>query len=141
MKKLILSSIVILLLMSTLTVNAQQNALGVRLGYGGELSFQTKLSGNRGEADLGWWEHGFTLTGIYQWVKPLQQGFAWYVGAGATLSSWDKGTGVGAVGNLGLEYNLSIPLQLSLAWRPEFYLTPSTGFYGNSIGFSIRYKF
>ncbi|MDR3706134.1 MAG: hypothetical protein P4L28_09535 [Paludibacteraceae bacterium] len=140
MRKLILSSIVILLL-GISTANAQQNALGIRIGYGGEISFQTKFSGNRGEADLGWWQDGFTLTGIYQWVKPLGQGFDWYAGVGATLSSWDKGTGIGAVGNLGLEYNLQIPLQLSLDWRPAFYLTPETGFYGNSVGFSIRYKF
>lgn len=140
MKKLLLFSIFALLL-GSFTASAQQNALGVRLGYGGEISFQTKFSGNRGEADLGWWEDGFTLTGIYQWVKPLDQGFSWYAGVGATLSSWNKGTGIGAVGNLGLEYNFAIPLQLSLDWRPAFYLTPETGFYGNSVGLGIRYRF
>ena len=62
------------------TANAQDNALGVRLGggqgYGAELSFQKGLGGNRLEIDLGMnLEDEFTafsLTGIKLYIVALR---------------------------------------------------------------------
>ena len=98
MKKLLLFSIA--LLGFTLASSAQDisnNAIGLRLGdsdgLGAEISYQHALgSSNRLELDLGWRNgnsySAYKLTGLYQWVFPLDGDFNWYVGAGAGLSSF-----------------------------------------------------
>ena len=70
----------------TATVNAQNNALGVRLGggqgFGAELSYQRGIGGNRLELDLGLrtGDHfmAFSLTGLYQWTGTIAGNFGWY---------------------------------------------------------------
>ncbi|MFT5215741.1 MAG: hypothetical protein ACI83H_000858 [Glaciecola sp.] len=48
----------------------------------------------------------------------LDGNFNWYVGAGGGLA--DKlNTYIFAAGDIGIEYNFDIPLQLSLDFRPE----------------------
>ncbi len=160
MKKLLLFTT--MLLGFTSIANAQEiseNALGLRLGsndgFGSEISYQRKLtSDNRLELDLGWRSSsniGATkLTGLYQWVWNIDQGFNWYAGIGAGLGSWnsdengvkDSGTFVYAAGAIGIEYNFDIPLQLSLDLRPEI---GGNGYYennyGSDIALGLRYKF
>lgn len=147
-------------------VQAQQispNALGLRLGdsdgFGAEISYQRSLGGsNRLEADLGWrdsndWD-AFKLTGLYQWVMPLDGNFHWYVGAGGGIGSYnydndfplndgddDSGTFIFAAGDIGIEYDFEIPLLLSLDFRPEI----GFGDFNNDLDFDIalgiRYQF
>ncbi len=162
MKKLIFMAV--LLLGVIFKSNAQdiaRNAIGVRLGdndgFGGEISYQHELSeANRLELDLGFRNNNdadaFKLTGIYQWVWNIDQGFNWYAGFGAGIGSWSKGdrySGTGddglflnADGNIGIEYNFDIPLMISLDFRPEFGLI---GDYGKDtdldIALSLRYQF
>jgi hypothetical protein len=111
-----------------------KNAIGLRLGdsdgLGAEISYQRGLGdNNRFEVDLGWRNSNnidaIKLTGLYQWVWSLDGDFNWYAGVGGGIVSWshDKvdadGTAFFAAGNLGIEYNFSIPLLLSLDVRPE----------------------
>jgi len=132
------------------------NAIGLRLGWGGEISYQHALgSANRLEMDLGLSlgsEHfAMGLTGIYQWVfdlSALAKGFNWYVGPGATAAFWSykddnikSAFALGVVGQIGIEYNFDIPLQLSLDYRPAFLILPSTGFGWSDVALGIRYKF
>jgi hypothetical protein len=138
MKKYIITSVVLLL--AVLSSNAQdisKNALGLRLGdnngFGGEISYQARLSpSHRLELDLGWRDgknyDGFKLAGLHQWVWPIDNGFNWYAGIGGGLGSYsfnnDNGndftdTFVFAAGNIGIEYNFDIPLLVSLDFRPE----------------------
>ena len=131
----------ILTLLTTGTVNAQN--IGLRLGYGAELSYQHLLGeSNRLEVNLGLtdYEGGFNLAGTYQWVKPLEGNFNWYLGAGAGIGVWNDVFGLAAVGQLGIEYNFSGPLQMSIDWRPGLKIVPEFGFWATSIGFSIRYR-
>jgi hypothetical protein len=140
-------------------------AIGVRFGWGGELSYQHPLQGsNRLEFDLGL--YGFDkystsiyLTAVYQKVfdlSSLSQGFNWYVGAGPQLGYYGvkatkvdgvrvKGThdlALGAVGQIGIEYNFAkVPLQISLDWRPGILILPDFGFGYESGGLGIRYRF
>lgn len=165
MKKIIL--ILALLACITTFVQAQGKgkAIGARLGWGAELSYQHPLQGsNRLEFDLGL--YGFDrystsvyLTGIYQKVfdlSSLSKGFNWYVGAGPQLGYYGvKGTEVdgakvsgthnfalGVVGQIGIEYNFAkTPIQLSLDWRPGVLILPAFGFGYESGGLGIRYKF
>ena len=160
MKKFLLSTT--MLFGFAFIVNAQktsENALGLRLGsndgFGSEISYQRELaSNNRLELDLGWRSsHNISaikLTGLYQWVWNIDQGFNWYAGIGGGLGNWntdvggykDSGTFVYAAGDIGIEYNFDIPLQLSLDLRPEF---GGNGYYennyGSDIALGLRYKF
>ncbi|TCP28394.1 hypothetical protein EV195_101570 [Tenacibaculum skagerrakense] len=109
-----------------------KNALGIRVGdndgFGGEISYQRYLkSNNRLELDLGFRNsrdvEAFKLVGLYQWVFTLENRFHWYVGAGAGVGSYENPINSGAfalvAGNLGIEYDLEIPLLISLDIRPE----------------------
>ena len=148
------------------TVNAQEiskNALGLRLGdndgFGGEISYQARLSSsNRLELDLGWRDgknyDGFKLTGLYQWVMPIENRFNWYLGLGVGVGSYDfnddnndndnKDTFVFIAGDIGIEYNFSIPLLISLDFRPELGFGDSN--FNNDgldldIALGLRYQF
>lgn len=165
MKKLILSAFMLLgLAFSAQAQDISKNALGLRLGdndgFGGEISYQRGMgSNNRLEFDLGWRNSkdvdAFKLVGLYQWVWNIEGGFNWYAGVGAGVGSWsydkngfsDSGTFVLAAGDLGIEYNFQeAPIQLSLDFRPEFYLNNSgdnqfrEDDFGPDIALGIRYR-
>ncbi|MEM6719436.1 MAG: hypothetical protein AAF611_08990 [Bacteroidota bacterium] len=140
------------------SLSAQQisdNAIGLRIGdndgLGAEISYQRHIGGNnRLEFDLGFRNSNdvdaFKLVGLYQWVKPIDGNFNWYVGAGAGIGSYDApnddGTFALAAGNIGIEYNFDFPLLLSLDMRPELSFDDT---YSDDldldIALSIRYQF
>lgn len=149
MKKLV-SMILLGMLLTTAAATAQvdKNAIGLRLGGGGdwgaEISYQHKLSQmNRLEADLGLYGYGFDFSAQYQWVWNLGNvpGLNWYLGAGGELGVWHNSFALGIIGDIGLEYNFPIPLQLSLDYRPGFMILPDVDFHGSMVGLGIRYKF
>ncbi|WP_445454668.1 hypothetical protein [Flavobacterium sp. 25HG05S-40] len=167
MKKIILSAFMLIgLAFSAQAQDISKNALGLRLGdndgFGGEVSYQRGLSkNNRLELDLGWRNSkdidAVKLVGLYQWVWNIEGGFNWYAGVGAGLGSWsyngpgnpdnDGGFFLLAAGDIGIEYNFSeAPIQLSLDFRPEFYLNNSgdnrfrEDNFGPDIALGIRYK-
>ena len=101
------------------------HALGLRLGdsdgFGAEISYQHLVSRtNRLEANLGFRDHrnysATKLSGLYQWVFPIDQGFHWYYGAGAGIGNVNygnilnaednNGIFIFAAGDIGVEYNL-----------------------------------
>ena len=65
MKKVIVTLLAVLAFVGV--ASAQPKAIGVRAGYGGELSYQHYVAGsNFIEGDLGFWgDGGFSLTGLY----------------------------------------------------------------------------
>lgn len=146
---------------STNAQDISKNALGLRLGdndgFGGEISYQRGLSNKtRLEFDLGWRNSNdvdaIKIVGLHQWVWNIDGGFNWYAGLGGGLGSWsydkngydDNGTFVFAAGDIGIEYNFDVPIQLSLDFRPEFYFN-SDDFrednFGPDIALGIRYRF
>lgn len=150
---------------TTQAQDISKNALGLRLGdndgFGGEVSYQRGLgSNNRLELDLGWRNSknvdAIKLVGLYQWVWNIDKGFNWYAGVGAGLGNWsyngpgspdsDGGFYVLAAGDIGIEYNFDIPLQISLDLRPEFYLNNNgdnkfrENNFGPDLALGIRYK-
>jgi len=151
MKRFIFTLALAVSLISALSAQVEGKAIGVRFANefnGGELTFQTALShSNRLELDLGlnhWSDtnSGIQLTGVYQWVWGLNDvatGLNWYAGLGASVGNYTSNLGVGFVGQLGLEYNFNIPLQISLDWRPTLFNSYYTYYGGN--GLSIRYRF
>ncbi|EKT2070480.1 hypothetical protein O8E88_002308 [Flavobacterium psychrophilum] len=160
-KSILVASMLLGLAYSSEAQNISKNALGLRLGdndgFGGEVSYQRKLAiHNRLEIDLGWRNSkevgSLKLAGLYQWTWNIENGFNWYAGVGGGLGSWSynknnenyKGTFVFVAGDLGIEYNFDIPLQLSLDIRPELYFNSSSyrdNNFGPDIALGIRYVF
>lgn len=150
MKKLILLSAFLLGFTLLTTAQVDKRALGVRLGYGGEISYQHPLgSANRLEVDMGlnnWGNKGWgtNLTGVYQWVwslDDLADGINWYAGVGGVAGLKEKSFGAGVVGQVGIEYHFDIPLMLSLDYRPSIFVVPTVFAIYDGISLSARYKF
>jgi hypothetical protein len=172
MKKIILSAIMLIgLAFSSQAQEISKNALGLRLGdndgFGGEISYQRKLStDNRLELDLGWRnrnnyygnnydDNAVKLTGLYQWVWNIDGGFNWYAGVGGGLANNsydyydnnnnrydDSYTYAFAAGDIGIEYNFDIPLMLSLDFRPELYFTDRVEErFGPDVALGVRFQF
>ncbi|MEM0541252.1 hypothetical protein WFZ85_01365 [Flavobacterium sp. j3] len=166
MKKLILSVFLLLgLAFSAQSQEFSKNAIGLRLGgdngFGTEISYQRGLSkDNRLELNLGWRNDSndidnFKLVGLYQWVWGIDKGFNWYAGVGGGIGSWsyngnnnnfnngnDSGIILLAAGDIGIEYNFDIPIQIALDFRPQIYLNAGdyrNDDFGGDIAFSIRY--
>ena len=111
--------------------SAQPRALGVRAGWGGELSYQHGAGAGFLEADLGFLANN---------------GFCnFYAGPGAQLGFYhvgdNSGFNAGIAGQLGVEFEIpSVPLNLSLDWRPVYYFNYG-GFGWQGIALGIRYRF
>jgi len=159
MKKLFLLSVTVFaFVFSSHAQEISENAIGLRLGdsdgLGAEVSYQRALGdNNRLEADLGWRNgnsySAMKITGLYQWVFPLNGDFNWYVGAGVggasfsgnKNSNFDNETGFFVAGDIGVEYSFDVPLQLSLDFKPEIGNNNFTNNTVFDIAFSIRYQF
>lgn len=147
MKKMFLIAALVIGFAGITSAQVDGKAIGLRFGNGGEISYLHPLGdANRLELDLGfgsWAYGGVYLNGAYQWVKDLSalaDGFNWYYGAGAALGI-NNGLGLGILGQVGIEYNFNIPIQVSLDWRPTLYLIPGTHFGYDGVALGVRYKF
>lgn len=156
MKKLFLS--LAILLGAVVAVNAQPRAIGGRLGYGLEVSYQHGLGSNMVSVDLGLPGFGgLEAAATYDWLFPItswqEKGtWNWYagVGAGIGMYGFNYPTGfVGVAGRIGVEYNFWFPMQLSLDWRPivgPWFNANGAGFNASGLWFGgialgIRYLF
>lgn len=148
MKKVLLIMVAVMGL--AFAANAQN--IGIRFGgvenLGAELSGQFGLGSSRLEVDLGWWHnYGIFGSAIWQHTSNIIGGLGWFAGAGAHLGIYDKKfneTGafaLAAMGQLGLEYDFVIPIQLTLDWRPALYVIPSFTPRFSDVAFGIRYRF
>lgn len=152
MKKIII--IAAMLLGFAVAASAQPRALGLRGGYGAELSYQHSTGNNFVEADLGLYGiNTLNVAATYnfmiaqpEWTDRGEWGF--YAGPGAAVG---LGFGeashltVGVVGQIGLEYSFWFPLQLSIDVRPQVGFTladkMALGFGGFYPALGIRYRF
>ncbi|HSD15283.1 MAG TPA: hypothetical protein VLB74_11600 [Flavobacterium sp.] len=175
MKKLILSAVMLMGLSYAAEAQKLKNAIGLRLGnndgFGAEVSYQRWVSTkNRLEFDFGWNDSdhydAVKLTGVYQWVWNIENGFKWYAGPGIGIGVWnsndyhhdhghdddyyhdhdDSGMFLIATGDIGIEYNFDFPLQLSFDFRPEIYVSNEYAdvrddHFGGDFGLSARYRF
>ena len=161
MKKLFTTMIVMLAVASV--AFAQPRAIGGRVGYNVEFSYQHSL-GDRMMMELTagatnvWnpWGH-LDVNAMFDWVFNINGGWNWYVGPGAGIGFaygryWrDNGyipfrVNVGA--QIGVEYQFDIPLNLSLDWRPmvnvlSFVQGNTYPLYYNFAGVAlgVRYRF
>ncbi len=151
MKKIILAAA--LVLGFTVAASAQPRAIGVRIGNGGEISYQHSMGSNFLEVDgglgLGLVDGVFNVgaTGIYNFmISEFGNGFGFYAGPGAGVGlalGEVNYLALSAAGMVGIEYNFNFPLQISLDFRQHI----GIGFSGNgiwapsSVGLGLRYQF
>ncbi len=158
-KSLIVAAL--LFVLGTASAIAQPRAVGVRLGYGVEFSYQHGMGDNMLSIDAGLPGFGGIEAAVtYDWLNPFntqipwnEKGeWNWSLGVGGAAGWWWAGGSaafVGVAGRVGVEYNFWFPLQLSVEWRPVFGPTFSKnacGFYGGGlyaggIAIGVRYKF
>ena len=146
MKKMIFTLALVVCMVSAMNAQNSKQAIGIRFGYGAELSYQNSLSkANRIELDLGLNYGGVGLSGIYQWVwnlPSISNNLNWYAGAGANLGLYSSSVGIGILGQIGAEYHFDkVPIMLSLDYRPGIYVLPSVGGSYDGICLAVRYKF
>lgn len=127
--------------------SAQPRAIGVRAGYGGEISYQHYVGDSFIEADLGLvGNHGFYVTGIYDFNIGYAGPFSFYAGPGAQVGFYNAGENAMALnlavgGQIGAEWAIpSAPINISLDWRPMFYLMHG-GFGWDGFALGLRYRF
>ena len=154
-----------MLAVASVMAYAQPRAIGGRLGYGAEFSYEHSL----GEANMISLEAGVPgFNGIeaactYDWIDPFGTKFPWehkgewhwYMGVGGALQTgfqfnWGF---IGAAGRFGVEYDFWFPLQLSIDFRPTLGVGfasngnggMAAGFgydvYQGGLGLGVRYKF
>lgn len=163
MKKLVLLSLFVVAMATA--AFAQPRAIGARIGYGAEVSYQHTLSEqNMIQVDLGL--PGFNsieAVATYNWMNPgghmipwnEKGSWNWYAGVGAGGGfRWGDALYphqgfVGVAGMVGVEYNFWFPLQLSVDYRPMVGVQATSnqaGFYGGglfagAIALGARYIF
>lgn len=133
-------------------INGSRNAIGVRGGWGAEVSYQRYIAPtNRIEGTIGVNRFGFSIEGVYQWMYDLDTGapgeFRWYSGVGFGFGDWDndkfnKGFSCGILGQAGIEYAfLKAPLALSFDYRPGLYFAPEFNFDWSGFAVGLRFYF
>jgi len=139
------------------TANSSEytTALGLRLGWPAGVTVKHFMSPHNAlEGIVGFWYGGINITGLYEYHSPIKgvNGLQWFIGIGADFTSWNyygyNGASIGIDGIIGLDYKInSVPIDLSLDWKPAFYVTGvSSGlgrspFYGTGLALSLRYTF
>ncbi|MBQ9399068.1 MAG: hypothetical protein IJU27_00305 [Bacteroidales bacterium] len=141
MKKVIV--IIAMLLGFAVAASAQPRALGVRLGYGAELSYQHGSETNFLEVDLGWNSQAIGAGISYDFVIAPLGPLNFYAGPSIGVGYVNEaGLRLNAGAQVGLEFPFQqIPLQISLDWRPAFQIIPSTAFFATNAALSFRYLF
>ena len=147
MKKIIL--VAAMVLGFAVAASAQPRAIGARLSYGAELSYQHTLGQNFLEADLGLGDFRYlNVAATYNfmiakpdWTDRGEWGF--YAGPGASVG---LGLGeanyltLGVAGMVGLEYTFWFPLQISIDFRQHVGIGQGL-WMPSSVGLGLRYKF
>ena len=148
MKRLLI--VIVALVTFSVVAAAQPRALGVRGGYGVELSYQHSLNSNFIEADLGWAPNEINLVAVYDFVFASAGDFNFYAGPGVRVGSFRTsndviGLNIGVSAQIGAEFAIpAVPINISLDWRPVvnfFGEDKQRGFNGMYGALGIRYRF
>lgn len=143
-KKLLFAAAIVL--GCTSLSNAQE--IGVRFGdvSAGNVAIDAIFSTgdfSRIHADISFGSGGVGIDALWDFLyRPLgDEAFYWYVGVGPYIWA-DDPFWLGAVGEVGLEYQFnSIPISLSLDWRPALSIVEVTKFHAGGFGLNVRYVF
>ena len=156
---------VAVLAVASLAAYAQPRAIGGRLGYGAEFSYEHTMDAqNMISLEVGVPAFaGIEAACTYDWIDPFnavipwnEQGeWHWYMGVGGAVATnfGFNSVFVGAAGRFGIEYDFWFPLQLSFDFRPTLGVSIGNNgqggvaaafahdLYMGGLGLGIRYKF
>jgi len=152
---------VAVLAMASVMAYAQPRAIGARLGYGAQFSYEHQVGQNMVSLEVGVpMFSALEAACTYDWIDPFgatvpwnEKGeWHWYMGVGGAFrADWNGVAGfLGAAGRFGIEYDFWFPLQLSLDFRPTLGAawawngggaTFGYDVYGAGLGLGVRYKF
>lgn len=140
MKRIIIIAIAVFGL--AVAASAQPRAIGARIGYGADLSYQHSMGSNFIEADLGLSSFkNLNIAATYNFmISEFGDGFGFYAGPGVGVGFAEK-LSIGIAGQVGLEYNFAAaPVQISVDVRPYFDFV-GVGLVGWYPHLGIRYRF
>lgn len=150
MKKFFAIIASLVLFSAAASAQAGSRAIGLRGGYGVEISYQYGNDNRFLEADLGWSPESVNIVGVMDFVFAHASVFNFYAGPGAHVGIFRYNDGqifrsalsLGIVGQIGVEYPFpTVPLNISLDWRPAFNFIGNVGFKGAYAAVGIRYRF
>ena len=126
-----------------------KNALGVRLGSSvptvkSGITYKHFLSNNNALEGVLSFGDGTSICALYEIHKPINgvENLQWFIGAGGYVGFNNSSSNLGAAGIVGLDYRFAtIPLNISLDWKPEFNIISKVGFEASGVGFSARFTF
>lgn len=83
----------------------------------------------------------FGLGALLEIHKPTNiEGLRWFYGAGAYVGFENGDTYLGPTGILGIDYKFtSVPINLSLDWKPELDIIPDINFVPDAFALSVRF--
>ncbi len=133
-----------------------ENAIGARFSFGAGLTYQRFMS-DRDVIEIMAMQRrgGISLTGLYEMHMQAfnVRGFKWYLGAGGHVNSYNNQvrgyeylrqttTVAGLDAIVGMEYFFrSVPIQVSVDWKPLINLYNGRNKELDTGGFSVRYRF
>ena len=156
MRKLLLTCIIALGLVSISRAQDYNTGLGLRVGiYNGLTAkhFLGTKSALEGIVSTRW--KGIGITGLYELHNSLFNAdrLKWYVGVGAHVGFYNgdnaewgspgtKYAVIGLDGILGLEFSFrNIPISLDLDWKPVFNIWGYQGVWADELAIAMRYIF
>ncbi|MBT3384337.1 MAG: hypothetical protein HN778_08855 [Prolixibacteraceae bacterium] len=157
MKATILTLILAFIITTSVSAQDYETGIGFRGGLSNGITvkhFISKTSALEGILSSRW--QGFNITGLYEihnWSFDTPR-LNWYYGFGGHIGFWNgyenhpwfKETGsysvIGIDGIIGIEYNIeTIPINISLDWKPGINIIGYSGFWGDELAFSVRFIF
>ena len=122
-------------------------ALGVRLSnnvptLGSSISGKYFVTDKNAIEGLLAFGNRFGIGALLELHRPFQtvEGLSWYFGGGAYVGWEDSDTYLGPTGVIGLDYKFpSVPVNLSLDWKPELDILPAVNFVPEAFAVSIRF--
>ena len=126
-----------------------KNALGVRLGSSvptvkSGITYKHFLANNNAIEGILSFGDGTSICALYEIHKPINtvKNLQWFTGAGGYVGFNNSSSNLGAAGIVGLDYQFAtIPLNISLDWKPELNIISKVGFEASGVGFSARFTF
>lgn len=158
MKKILITCLIVLGLVSVSNGQDYKTGIGLRAGLANGLTikhFTREKSAVEFILSSRW--RGFDVTGLYEVHNQAfnTERLKWFIGFGGHIGFWNgdytykywgyEGTSytvAGIDGILGLEYSFTeVPINLSLDWKPAFNFVGYNGFWVDGGALSIRYIF
>jgi hypothetical protein len=149
MKKfMFMAFVAVLAILPLSNVKAQNWGVGLIGGFDSGIQVKKYMGANNLDFRGHLHNSGFQVAGLYEWNHDLGSNFTLYYGFGAGLGTWkqtadhDMAFGIDVEAIVGVEWRIpSVPLALSLDYRPAFEVLPTTGFYAKGFAFGIKYLF